>query len=137
MVALERLTLEEKLAENSEFLAKKYPNDENFINFMTKRFHFAGELVIFRNSTANFTPDVIQSQNMTSSCWFGCALEGAEDVLTEILTLFNMMKNYVYFCLVVILLILVCVLLNKIIKTFLYCTRISFSKEKSNHCHSI
>ena len=137
MVAFQRLTLEEKLVENSEFLAEKYPSDENFYSFMTKRFHFAAESFEFTNSTTDFTSDVIQTQNMTSSCWFGCAMEGAEDVLTEIFTLFNMMKNYVYFCLVVILLILVCVLLNKIIKTFLYCTRFTVTKEKSYHCHSI
>ena len=137
MVAFQRLTLEEKLAENSEFLAQKYPKDENFYNFMTKRFHFDAESLDYTNSTTDFTSDVIRTQNMTSSCWFGCAMEGAEDVLTEIFTLFNMMKNYVYFCLVVILLILVCVLLNKIIKTFLFCTRFTVIKEKSYHCHSI
>ena len=136
MIAFQRSTLNEKLAENSEFLAEKYPSDENFINFMSKRFHFAAESSKFTNSTAGFTSDVIHTQNMTSSCWFGCALEGAEDVLTGIFTLLNKMKNYVYFCLVVILLILVCVLLNKIIKTFLYCTHFTVSKDRSYHCDS-
>ena len=137
MIAFQRSTLNEKLAENSEFLAEKYPSDENFINFVSKRFHFLAESSKFTSSTANFTADVIHTQNMTSSCWFGCALEGAEDVLTGIFTLLNKMKNYVYFCLVVILLILVCVLLNKIIKTFLYCTRIPVTKDKSYHCQLI
>lgn len=143
MIAFQRSNLNEKLAENSEFLAEKYPSGENFINFMSKRFHFAAESSTrilsskFTNSTAGITSDVIPTQNMTSSCWFGCALEGAEDVLTGIFTLLNKMKNYVYFCLVVILLILVCVLLNKIIKTFLYCTRIPVTKDKSYHCQLI
>ena len=137
MIAFQRSTLNEKLAENSEFLAEKFPSNENFINFMIQRFDFAAESTKFTNFTAGFTSDVIQTQNMTSLCWFGCALEGAEDVLTGIFTLLNKMKNYVYFCLVVILLILVCVLLNKIIKTFLYCTHIPVSKDKSYHCHLI
>ena len=133
MVATQRLTLDQKLVENSDFLAEKYPTDESFLHFISKRFHFAEESLTFTNTTVEFKSDVIDSQNMTSPCWFGCAFE---DVLTEIFTLFYKMKNYVYFCLVVILLILVCVLLNKIIKTFLYCTHFTVSKGRSYHCDS-
>ena len=63
MGALQRLTLNEKLAENSEFLAEKYPSDENFINFMTKRFHFATKSIEYTNSTVNFSSDIIPTKN--------------------------------------------------------------------------
>ena len=136
MVAGQRLiALNEKLTENADFLARKFPADENFLKFMTNKFY--QDTLMVTNFTASMTSDVIESQNVTSSCWFGCVFEGAEDVLTEIFTLFYKMKKYVYFCLVVIALILVCVLLNKIIKTFLYCSRFTVSKVRPYHCHSI
>ena len=136
MVAGQRLiALNEKLTENADFLARKFPADKNFVKFMTKKFY--SDTLTVTNFTASMTSDVIQYRNVTSSCWFGCVFEGAEDVLTEIFTLFYKMKKYVYFCLVVIALILVCVLLNKIIKTFLYCTRFTVSKVRPYHCYSI